>query len=286
MPASRTSRPSVSRTVRPSMTLRTCAGADHRRLAARLVVSLRRGCEQRGEPAGQQPRDSALSHSPNAPSAQSQNCGGMPRPSRAISRGGWNARAQACRARASRRAASVPGSDGLQDGLDSSSSTASAGLDLVARHAMRAPHPDRQIHGAHFDQRVLAGFDRGGDVLARSRAPITHNAHTPTPTPFHRQDAGSCGKGVKENRRSPSGFSGGAAAKQATHQRGGFFRAFGACSSTRRTSVFMRTSLRRRCSSELGVVQIIAARWRARRLASNSWRPFAERIAEPRRLRA
>ena len=28
-----------------------------------------------------------------------------------------------------------------------------------ARHAMRAPNPDRQVHGAHFDQRVLAGFD-------------------------------------------------------------------------------------------------------------------------------
>ncbi|MEX2034257.1 MAG: hypothetical protein WEA28_03580 [Xanthobacteraceae bacterium] len=55
-------------------------------------------------------------------------------------------------------------------------------LDLVTRHAVRTPHPDGQIHRAHADQDIISGLDCRRDFLTRSRTPVTHNTHTPTPT--------------------------------------------------------------------------------------------------------
>src|SRR5215213_5219041 len=70
---------------------------------------------------------------------------------------------------------------------------------------------------------------------------------TPTPTPFHHQDEvrAKGGQGESRPRLDFEGWRG----EQATRQRGDFF----VFSLTRRTSVFIRTSLRRRCSRPLAL---------------------------------
>ena len=63
-------------------------------------------------------------------------------------------------------------------------------LDLMPRDAVRAPHPDAQVHRAHADQNIVAGFNRGRNFFSRIQAPVAHNPHAYSPV-SQQLDSGS-----------------------------------------------------------------------------------------------
>jgi hypothetical protein len=216
-------------------------GADGGGLAL-AIAGLGAGCEQRGDDGTQRQRTEPLPphHNATTPDYSGTAAVGQRRPNMC-----WNCKPGMLefenRLRQDRIAGLDLGQRPAQDVQMLILQDRFRSLDLMSRHAVRASHPDAQVHRAHADQNIAAGFNRGRNLFPRIQAPVAHNPHACSPLP-QLLDSGSVwpDQGIcKVHVRQTNLFS--IRVEKWKTQRAFFGRNFATLSLTRRTSVFIRT---------------------------------------------